>query len=180
MEATSTGVPVAAVGTRFLTTEMRGPVVEALQRYDPGLRVRWSPERKKWALDAPFLKADPNWIERPVVFEKGLDGIWKERLLPENSERYILHRDKRYAVCYVDKVDERLLDVVTNRDTFKHKNRAQGIFDEHRTEFKEAKVKDEAERKDKRVREGFDQLKHYLRKTPWAEDGTGVSLKGVA
>lgn len=159
--------------------EARGPVVEALQRYDPGLRVRWSHEKEKWAVDAKFDLPNPNVLPKPVKFFRvGAGDFWQEVLLPEYSERNIQYTDHTYVVCYAKKVDWPLLWAIVNRDSHRHKNGLVGMFDQEMATRDAVKSKKQKHATSERVYAAWDRFRFDLRKNPNAEDGTGVSIKG--
>lgn len=160
--------------------EASGPWVKALKRYDPGLRVRWSYEKNKWAVDAPFKSDNPDWCTPPVAHEQLANGQWVERVLPFRSEKYIQYRSKRYVVCWTTHIDRRVFNAIVEKDTYRHKNLAVGRFDDALRRDKSERDRFEAREKDDRVREGFDRVKHELRHNHNLEDGTGVSIKGIA
>lgn len=160
--------------------EARGPVVEALKRYDPGLRVRWSHEKKKWAIDAPYNIPNPNEIAKPVKFYRVGEGDhWLETLLPEYSERNFEYKDKRYVVAWAKKVTWSLLQAIANHDTYRHRKGAVGMLNDELKARDTKKAKDFKSRRDDRVYEGWHQFKHNLRRNPNLEDGTGTSIKGM-
>jgi hypothetical protein len=161
--------------------EASGPVVAALKRYDPGLRVRWSWEKRKWAVDAPFAEStDPRAIPKPVRFEQ-VDGTghWVARLMPEYSERNIQFRDNRYVVCWAKRLTPALVSAIAKRDSHRVKKGLVGLFDRDQAERIDEKKKATRRATDERVYSGWDRFKFDLRKNPNAEDGTGVSTKGM-
>lgn len=158
----------------------RGPVVEALARYDPGLRVRWSHEKRKWAVDAPLQRVDERWCPPPVRWrESSVNGVWVQDLLPEYCERHIQHHDRRYVICWAQSVTWRLFFAMAASDTQRHRRGAVGMFDDNLRAVENARRRRDKHARDERVYEGYDRLKSYLRRTPWAEDGAGVSIKGM-
>ncbi len=159
--------------------EACGPVVEALKRYDPGLRVRWSHEKKKWAVDAKFFLPNPNVLPKPVRFLEIGPDQWLETLLPEYSERNIQYRDHTYVVCWARKVDWPLLRAVASRDAQKFKKGLAGALDQEMASQAIAKEKTAKSVKDERVYAAWDRFKFDRRKNPNAEDGTGTSIKGM-
>lgn len=160
--------------------EARGPVVAALKRYDPGLRVRWSHERKRWAVDAPYAEQTaPAAIPAPVRFERIEDGShWVARLLPEYSERNIQYRDRRYVVCWATRLTRDLVGAIARRDSHRVRRGLVGLLDEDMAVRDAEKAKTERRTTQDRVDAGYDRFKFNLRKDPNAEDGTGVSIKG--
>lgn len=158
----------------------RGPAVAALQRYDPGLRVRWSHEKGKWAVDAPYGNG-PVALPPPVRYERiGDTNQYVEHLMPEYSERYIGFKDRRYVVCFAKTVDWPLFSAIVQRDSHRQSKRAVGLFDKVMREQQEAKARQEQYERSERVYQGWDRFKFDRRKLgPGAEDGTGVSIKGM-
>lgn len=160
--------------------EARGPVVDALKRHDPGLRVRWSHEKREWAVDAPFKVPDNAWMVPPVFFERvGNTDNYIEHLLPEYSDRNISYQDRRYVIVWSKTVDWRLYRKIVNLDSHKMQG---GMVGQYRRNFHRGeaeKKEEERKRKDERVYAAWDKFKYWQRKTPWAEDGAGVSIKGM-
>lgn len=155
-------------------------MVAALKRYDSGLRVRWSPEKRCWAVDAPYSVPNPNVIPKPVKFYRiGNADHWVETLLPENSERNIQYRDKRYVVCWAKKITMALFNAIARRDSHRYGKGAVGLFDAELAKQDAKKSADTKRRKDERIYAGWDRFKFDLRRNPNAEDGTGVSIKGM-
>lgn len=156
-------------------------MVDALRRYDPGLRVRWSPEKKKWAVTAPFNAPNPNVIPKPVRFVRvGTAGdFYEEVLLPENSERNIQYRTRTYVICWATRLTPALIPAIAQRDSHRSKKGLVGLFDQEIAATDARKKKELRARTDERVYAGWDRFKFDLRKNPNAEDGTGVSIKGV-
>lgn len=153
-------------------------------RYDPGLRVRWSHEKGRWAVDAAyrFDGANPrDWLTPPVRYERVADlDMYVEHLLPEYSERSIEFHDRRYVVCFAKHVDWRLYGAVVYRDCHRGEGQMVGAFDRSLIAAEKEKQKAAAQRKDERVYLGWDLFKHHQRKLGLnAEDGAGVSIKGM-
>lgn len=157
--------------------EARGPVVNQLKRYDPGLRIRWSWEKKKWAVEAPVRRQDK--LVPPVFYEPVGEGEWIEHILPELSERYITYQEKMYVICWTKNLDTRLVDAVVKRDSNRISGNYLASIDRKIIDYYGKKKVDEAKRTDERCREAWDLMKYYARKNPTAEDGTGVSIKGL-
>lgn len=78
-----------------------GAVADALRRRDPNLDVRYSWERRRWAI--VHRPRRPDLIPPPVRPELTAGGI-VEHLLPEKSEAYISYRTKTYPIAYVEKL----------------------------------------------------------------------------
>ena len=158
--------------------EARGPVVEALKKHDPGLRVRWSWEWGKWVVDAPWLAFDTSFVPPPVRYEQTSAG-WVETLEPERSERRILYADRRYVVCRCGRIDWPLYHAIVRRDGQRQKKGLVGVFDAEFEKEVKAQKRQEDARKDRRVYEGWDRFKFIHRKHPELADGAGVSTKGM-
>lgn len=160
--------------------EARGPVVDALKRHDPGLRVRWSHEKQAWAVDAPFKMQSNEWMVPPVFFERIANSdYYIEHILPEYSDRNISYKDGRYIVLWTRELDWRLYRKIVSLDSHKMNG---GMVGQYRRNFHKGEADKkyaEGKRKDERVYAAWDQFKHFRRKNPWAEDGTGVSIKGM-
>lgn len=154
----------------------QGSGVAALKRYDPTLRVRWSFEKKAWAVDAPYKKFDAQFLPAPVRYVQS-GTIVEEKLLPELSERRILYRDKRYLVCATKVLDRRLLYAVVAHDTHRNKRGAVGTFEDLRKEEKEQESREAARRKDERVYGAWDYYRYLNRKHE--DGGAGISTKGI-
>ena len=91
-----------------------GAVADALRRYDPELDVRYSWERRRWAI--VFRTRRPDLIPppvRPVLTAAG----WTEDLLPEKSEAYISYRTKTFPAAYVKKLGWPAFDRIVAADT---------------------------------------------------------------
>lgn len=170
--------------------EARGPAVEALKRYDPGLRVRWSWQKQCWAVDAPykFTDKDPrHFLLPPVRYERVGDkgDRFVERLLPELSDRMIEYRDRRYVVCHIRSgmLDrgEQLVAAIRSKDSHRDSGRMVGQLDRHLEAQRVAKQKRAEFARSERVYEGWDRFRHSLRRAgAGVEDGAGVSIKGMA
>lgn len=95
-----------------------GAVADALRRYDPNLDVRYSWERKAWAI--AFRTRRPDLIPPPVkaapVGMTTMDGFIEE-LLPEKSEAYISYRTKTYPAAYVKKLSWHTFEGLIKSDT---------------------------------------------------------------
>lgn len=161
----------------------RGPAVEALRRYDPGLRVRWSHEKQKWAVDAPLIKGGDTIevLPPPVRYERVGEGDqFVEHLLPEYSERKMQFKDQRYVVCYSKTTDWPLFSAVVQHDGHRHRKGMVGLFDDTLKQDEAAKSKQEQYERSERVYAAFDRYKHITRKMGAnAESGAGVSIKGM-
>ncbi len=156
-----------------------GPVVEALRRHDHGLRVRWSFEKKKWAVEAPIRRGDG--LVPPVVYERvGQTDQWMECLMPELSDRYISFHDGRYIVCWSEILDWRLYHAVVLADTSRMRG---GIVGEHRramADRQEAGLKARRARADERSYLAYDKFRFLNRKQPWNDPApTGMMKEDV-
>jgi hypothetical protein len=89
-------------------------VKNRLKNIDPGLRIRWSYERRKWVLEHKSPTRDA--LFKPVRIESLPDGQIREHRLPELSDRYIQYRDCYYPVAYLRKIDERIFEYLHNAD----------------------------------------------------------------
>lgn len=88
-------------------------MVDAIKRYDRGLDVRWSWERKKWCLEARMLR--PDLMPKPVkwVFDGGRQV---EKLLPLYSDRRICFERGTHIVCWFTTIDRPILDMLVESD----------------------------------------------------------------
>jgi len=91
-----------------------GAVAEALRRYDPELDVRYSWERRRWAI--VFRTRRPDLIPAPVKCALTSAGFVDE-LLPEKSEAYISYRTKTYPAAYVKKLGWPAYERIVASDT---------------------------------------------------------------
>lgn len=95
-------------------------VKEAIKRIDPKLRLRWSKEKKSFALER---KTDyRGLLPKPVYYRRDGDGI-RELLCPEDSERYISYHDGYVPILYTRNVDGRLIYKLHLSDSFRHGRR---------------------------------------------------------
>lgn len=155
-----------------------GPVVDALKRYDPGLRVRWSYEKNAWAVEAPLLSRED--MLPPVFYEQKPNGEYIERLLPELSERYISYRDGTYVLCWVKQLKTPLVGIIAQRDQAKMHGGGMGQMKRNIQADNEHKNRAAEKRQQERCYEAYDRFKSHARNKPWLEDGTGTSIKGMA
>lgn len=91
-----------------------GPVADALRRYDPELDVRYSWERRRWAI--VFRTRRPDLIPKPVVWTETEAGP-AESLAPEYSEAYISYKTKTYPAGYVKRLGWPAYENIVNSDT---------------------------------------------------------------
>ena len=159
--------------------EARGPMVEALRRYDPGLRARWSWEKKTWAVDAPLKRHDSGWMLPPVRYEATPQGVI-EHLMPELSDRYIEYHGRRYTVCWARHLDWRLYWAIVGRDSHRMQGGAAGEFVKRWKEREQAQRIKDAKLRSDRAEQAFDRLRFLNRTRPWADPiGGGISTKGM-
>lgn len=95
-----------------------GAVADALRRYDPNIEIRYSWERKSWAI--AFRTRRPDLIPPPIksvpIGSYSGNGFIEE-LLPEKSEAYISYRTKTYPAAYVKKLSWKTFDQLIASDT---------------------------------------------------------------
>lgn len=91
-----------------------GAVAEAMRRYDPELDVRYSWERRQWAI--VYRTRRPDLIPPPVK-NIHTEGGWLEELLPEKSEAYISYRTKTYPAGYVRRLGWSAYERLIQSDT---------------------------------------------------------------
>ena len=94
-----------------------GPVADALRRYDPNIDVRYSWERRSWAIS--FRTRRPDLIPPPVRVKPLGDTAgagFVEELLPEKSEAYISYRTKTYPAAYVKRLSWHALERIVQSD----------------------------------------------------------------
>lgn len=158
----------------------RGPWVDALRRYDPGLRVRWSWEKRKWCVDAPAKTMDSKLLVPPVWFERiGDSDSWVEHTLPMASDKYISYHSHRYIICWSPHVDRRLYEAIVKRDGHRMRGGFVGELNRNLHARNEAMFK-EREKKSKELAYGaYDYYRFLNRKHPEMEpETTGISMKG--
>ena len=157
----------------------RGPVVDALRRYDPGLRVRWSWEKGMWAVDAPLRRMDTEWMLPPVFYETTPSGV-VEHLLPELSDRYIDYHEHRYTICWSKSLDWRLYYAIAARDSYRKCGGAAGEFVRNYKERAAARERKRASLSGERSEQAYDYMRYLNRKMPWADQvGGGISSNGM-
>ena len=91
-----------------------GAVADALRRYDPGMDIRFSPEKNRWAI--VFRTRRPDLIPKPVTWTETAAGP-VESLAPENSEAYISWKTKTYPAGYVKKLGWPAYENIVRNDT---------------------------------------------------------------
>ena len=95
-----------------------GPVAAAIRRYDPNIEVRYSWERRSWAI--AFRTRRPDLIPPPIraipLGDSMADGFVEE-MLPEKSEAYISYRTKTYPAAYVRRLSWHALERIVQADT---------------------------------------------------------------
>jgi hypothetical protein len=94
----------------------QGYVVDALRRYDPNLDIRWSWEKRKWAIVVRPLR--PELIPAPIRYAKTSVG-WVEEKLPERSEAAISYRTETMPVGYFEKITWSVLGDIIENDTWR-------------------------------------------------------------
>ena len=83
-----------------------GAVAETLRRYDPNIDVRYSWERRSWAI--VFRPRRPDLIPPPV---------YGDGRLAEQSEAHISYRTKTQPVGYVKKLSWQAVEKIIASDT---------------------------------------------------------------
>lgn len=98
--------------------EAVGGVAHALKVYDKRLRIRWSHEKKKWAIERIVPKGARYLLVPPVVYERipGTKKLFKEKLLPEYSDRRICWDSKTSIIAYCKKVTWDVYDAIVSSD----------------------------------------------------------------
>jgi hypothetical protein len=91
-----------------------GAVADALRRYDPDIDVRYSWERRRWAI--VFRTRRPDLIPKPVRWVETKIGP-VETLAPENSEAYISYKTKTYPAGYVKRLGWTAYENIVRSDT---------------------------------------------------------------
>ena len=144
----------------------RGGIVDALKRYDRGLRVRWSQELKKWCIEEKVKRKD--LLPPPVVYEPmpGVKGAFIAKKSPYGSERYIQHKTGYAPICYVDKLNWEVYDFIIKSDTNKYKSREEFLrsSDEKFKKMKEEKNAPVKLKQEELTWNAYDKFK-YLNRT---------------
>lgn len=91
-----------------------GAVADALRRYDRDLDVRYSWERRQWAIT--FRTRRPDLIPPPVKVVP-VAGGWQEEVLPEKSEAYISYQTKTFPAGYVKRLSWKAYEGIVQSDT---------------------------------------------------------------
>ncbi len=91
-----------------------GAVADALRRYDPEIDVRYSWERRRWAI--VFRTRRPDLIPKPVIWTETEAGP-VESLAAEHSEAYISYKTKTYPAGYVKKLGWPAYENIVRSDT---------------------------------------------------------------
>lgn len=99
-----------------------GGVVDALKRYDRNLNVRWSWEKKKWAVESPTLR--PDKVVPPVRFER-IPGTtqYLEVMAPPYSEKRICFDRKTNVLFWIKKLTWDIVELVIESDVKRFKRR---------------------------------------------------------
>lgn len=137
-----------------------GAVADALRRYDRNLDVRYSWERRQWAIT--YRTTRPDLLPKPVRFTESEGGVL-ESLMPEKSEAYISYRTRTYPAAYVPKL---------SWDLYKKMIAADSMRRNVKTRLKDLAVKREAEYKlqqKDRWKEARSYLNWHARTHPMAE-----------
>ncbi len=95
-----------------------GPVADAIRRYDPNIDVRYSWERRCWAI--AFRTRRPDLIPPPVrsiALGDRMSSGFVDELLPEKSEAYISYRTKTLPAAYVKRLSMHALERIVQCDT---------------------------------------------------------------
>ncbi len=92
----------------------KGAVADALRRYDPELDIRYSWERRRWAI--VFRTRRPDLIPKPVVWTETAAGP-VAALMPELSEAYISYKTKTYPAGYVKRLGWPAYENIVRSDT---------------------------------------------------------------
>lgn len=99
--------------------------------------------------------------------------------LPENSERYIQYHSGRYVICWVKRITWNLYRAIVRRDAHRAYKGMVGMYDQANRTAAEKTYRTAESAKSERVAEAWDHFKFHQRRNPNAEDGTGVSIKGM-
>ena len=138
---------------------MESPVYvrESLKRIDSKLRIRWSYEKKSFAIDR---KCDyRNLIPKPVKYKKSENGRVKEVVCPEHSERYISYHDGYLPLLYTRKPDERLIYQLHRSDSFRLGKRFVNAVEDAEEKRQQAVERQGMNEMDDRTGEMYDRLK---------------------
>lgn len=127
-----------------------GAVADALRRYDPDIDVRYSWERRQWAI--VFRTRRPDLIPPPVRPVMTAGGVVEE-LLPERSEAYISYQTKTFPAAYVPKLSWNAMDSIVASDT-----RLNGSV---RRQMRDLKIAREAEAK-RKAKDRWKEARSYM------------------
>lgn len=142
-----------------------------IRRYDPDLRIRWSIQRGCWAIDR---KVDSTAIlSKPVKWILQGGNQWTYRMLPENSEKFILFRDRYTNILYSHFLDRRLFKALFETDAWKNSYRGKRFFNE--ADYSEQKNQEREDEKDQDMLEYTG--KEALGFMRW-RDGERMSMHG--
>lgn len=146
-----------------------GPVSKALRTYDPNIRVRWSWEKRKWAVEAKAKRG--KMILPPVFYEpvQGFKDLYRESLLPEKSDRYIQYHDQYYVICWARKLNWALYHKIVRMDVHRHNNERMAVNERMRDIFAaEDAGKEKFAKKQKDVAEmAYDKYRWLSNRQPW-------------
>lgn len=93
-------------------------VVATLKRYDRHLDVRWSWQKRMWAIVTRPLR--PDLIPAPMRWAKTEAGVWTDERLPERCEAAVSFRTKTMPVGYVKHLSWDLVRQVIGNDTWRN------------------------------------------------------------
>jgi hypothetical protein len=125
-------------------------VVAALKRYDKNLDVRWSWQKRMWAVVTRPLR--PDLIPAPMKWVQTATG-WMEGRLPEKSEAAVSFRTKTMPVGYVKHLSWDLVRQIIETDTWRNGRIAKQL----------AKMQEAAERDRMRVsRDRWREARKYM------------------
>ena len=137
-----------------------GAVADALRRYDSNLDVRFSWERRMWAIT--YRTRRPDLMPKPVRFTETEAGVIESRL-PEKSEAYISYHTRTFPALWVSHL---------NWDVFKRVVESDGMRSNVNKRLKEMAIKRDlaykAQQKD-RWKEARSYMNWHARTHPMAE-----------
>lgn len=138
-----------------------GPVAAALRRYDPNIDVRYSWERRSWAIS--FRTRRPDLIPPPVRTELTGSGLL-EHILPERSEAYISYRTKTYPAAYVRRLSWLAFDRIVESDAARNGSVAKQIRN-----IESARASDQYRQSKDRWKEARSFMNHHARTNVMAD-----------
>lgn len=145
------------------------PVARALKTYDPNIRVRWSWEKKKWAVEARAKRG--KMILPPVFYKQVQDGKdwFEESLLPERSERYIQYHDQSYVICWTKDLSWGMYEKIISMDTHRARTKEDAIEQSMQGFLSDQKNKDKAktDRQAEVARVAYEKYHWLNNKKPW-------------